>query len=214
MEQTKEDLENIKSKLIEHILKNYDKEKSEELIKNINEMDDKEFIEFLKEQGLVKEGSSEKNQCIFCSIVFGDIPSTKIGENNEAIAILDINPASEGHTLIIPKSHITSKEKITDEVKKLADEVKEKIEGAFNPKTIETVYSNIMGHEAINVLPVYTNESLDSQRKKSTPEELERTKEKIINMKTEIKKEEISQKENKEAPKINEKNTWLPKRFP
>ena len=81
-------------------------------------MNDEEFIETLKENNIIQDenGNLNENQregkCIFCSIVFGDSPSIKIGENEKAIAILEINPISEGHTLIIPKNHISSKEKI------------------------------------------------------------------------------------------------------
>ena len=45
------------------------------------------------------------DNCIFCRIIAGDIPSTKIYEDDSVIATLDINPAAPGHTLIIPKAH-------------------------------------------------------------------------------------------------------------
>ena len=43
--------------------------------------------------------------CIFCKIGAGEIPSFKIYEDELVLAYLDINPFSEGHTLVIPKSH-------------------------------------------------------------------------------------------------------------
>ena len=43
--------------------------------------------------------------CIFCSIVSGQIPSLKVFENDSVLAFLDINPISDGHTLVIPKAH-------------------------------------------------------------------------------------------------------------
>jgi len=43
--------------------------------------------------------------CIFCKIVKGEIPSEKVYEDDNFIGILDINPESEGHTLIFPKKH-------------------------------------------------------------------------------------------------------------
>ena len=43
--------------------------------------------------------------CIFCKIVEGKIPSLKIYEDDVILAFLDINPDSNGHTLIIPKKH-------------------------------------------------------------------------------------------------------------
>ena len=46
--------------------------------------------------------------CIFCKIVRGEIPSFKIWENEEFMAILDINPNCKGQTLIISKQHFDS----------------------------------------------------------------------------------------------------------
>lgn len=43
--------------------------------------------------------------CIFCKIINGVIPSAKVYEDADFIAILDINPVSKGHLLIIPKKH-------------------------------------------------------------------------------------------------------------
>ena len=43
--------------------------------------------------------------CIFCKIVRGDIPSAKILETDSVLAFLDINPVSKGHALVIPKTH-------------------------------------------------------------------------------------------------------------
>lgn len=44
--------------------------------------------------------------CIFCKIAAGQIPSKKVYEDNELLAFYDINPASPVHFLIIPKAHI------------------------------------------------------------------------------------------------------------
>jgi len=49
--------------------------------------------------------STEESKCIFCGIVNGKSTSIKIDENEQAIAVLDINPISKGHTLVIPKNH-------------------------------------------------------------------------------------------------------------
>ena len=43
--------------------------------------------------------------CLFCKIIKGDIPCYKIFENDYVLAFLDINPDSDGHTLIVPKKH-------------------------------------------------------------------------------------------------------------
>ena len=46
--------------------------------------------------------------CLFCKIVKGEIPSTKVYEDNEILAFKDINPAAPVHILVIPKKHIKS----------------------------------------------------------------------------------------------------------
>ncbi len=45
------------------------------------------------------------DNCIFCKIVKGEIPSFKVYEDDDFLAFLDINPKSPGHTQIIPKEH-------------------------------------------------------------------------------------------------------------
>ncbi|MDL2225832.1 histidine triad nucleotide-binding protein [Eubacteriales bacterium OttesenSCG-928-M02] len=46
--------------------------------------------------------------CIFCNIIAGEIPSTKIYETDRVYAFRDINPAAPVHVLIIPKAHVAS----------------------------------------------------------------------------------------------------------
>ena len=44
--------------------------------------------------------------CIFCKIVSGQIPATKIYEDEVVVAFLDIGPISDGHTLVMPRQHV------------------------------------------------------------------------------------------------------------
>ena len=53
--------------------------------------------------------------CIFCQILEGDLPSARIAESERAIAFMDINPATEGHSLVIPKVHSADLLEIDDE---------------------------------------------------------------------------------------------------
>ena len=43
--------------------------------------------------------------CLFCKIVAGEIPATIVGEDERTVAIMDINPATRGHVLVIPRTH-------------------------------------------------------------------------------------------------------------
>ena len=53
--------------------------------------------------------------CLFCRIVAGEIPSTKIHEDDLVIAIRDINPQAPTHVLVLPTAHIASAADLTDD---------------------------------------------------------------------------------------------------
>jgi len=46
-----------------------------------------------------------QSDCVFCKIVAGTIPSTRVFENDSTLAFLDIGPLAEGHLLVIPRDH-------------------------------------------------------------------------------------------------------------
>ena len=56
-----------------------------------------------------------KEDCTFCIIIKGEIPSNKVYEDDELLAFYDINPATPIHILVIPKKHIDSLAKIEKE---------------------------------------------------------------------------------------------------
>ena len=53
--------------------------------------------------------------CLFCSIINGEIPSTKIYEDEYCYAFLDIEPQAPVHCIVVPKEHITSADAINSE---------------------------------------------------------------------------------------------------
>jgi len=53
--------------------------------------------------------------CIFCKIVSGEIPSTKVMENEHVLGIMDIQPMIRGHLLVIPKKHAANILEIDEE---------------------------------------------------------------------------------------------------
>ena len=77
----------------------------------------------------------KKEDCIFCKIANGDIPSKTLYEDEDFRVILDLGPATKGHALILPKEHVDNLYELPDETaskvfvlaKKLAIKMKEKL---------------------------------------------------------------------------------------
>lgn len=198
----KEQFNEIKEALISQINNTFPEEKKESAIRELNSMNDSEFESFLKQNNLI----NAKKECIFCKIIKKEIPSSKIKENQNAIAVLEINPISVGHVLIIPKKHIQKQEELSKEFKTLSEEISEKIQILFHPKQILKYYTSFFDHLVLNILPVYTTESQDSERIKISQEELKKIQEKFNQKEKEVPE--------KKAQIISEKNMWLPKRIP
>ncbi len=66
-------------------------------------------------------------ECIFCKIVKGEIPSKKVYEDDEVSAFHDIDPIAKIHILVIPKKHISSLLELKNEDKELLSHIFEKI---------------------------------------------------------------------------------------
>lgn len=58
----------------------------------------------------------QKQQCIFCQIISGKVPAKNVYSDDKCLAVLDINPASKGHILIMPKEHYAIMPQIPEEV--------------------------------------------------------------------------------------------------
>jgi len=204
-----EQISQIKKQIIQQIDSNFPEDKKEFAKQQIKSMNSKELEEFLEKNKLVKnQQASSQNQCIFCSIVSGDTQSYQIEENKEAIAVLEINPISEGHTIIIPKEHISSSDQLPKEIFSFAEDIAKKIKTKLKPKDVQISSSNIFGHEIINVLPVYKDETINSKREQAKPEELEQIQEIL---KKKLKKKIIKKPKIK---KLKSEKLWLPKRIP
>lgn len=52
--------------------------------------------------------------CIFCKIIAGEIPCFKLFESDDTLAFMDINPANEGHALVIPKEHFADVQAVSN----------------------------------------------------------------------------------------------------
>ena len=68
-----------------------------------------------------------EENCIFCKIIAGEIPSRTIYEDHEFKVILDVNPASKGHALILPKEHCANLCEISEELLSKAAKLAKKL---------------------------------------------------------------------------------------
>ncbi len=123
-----------------------------------------------------------KNNCVFCAIADGEIPSFKIYEDELVLAYLDINPFTKGHTLVIPKTHSTGLADTPDEmlaaviarVKKVAAHLKEALPcDGFNilQNNGEAAGQTVM-HLHFHIVPRYGKEEISFISHKGDMEEL------------------------------------------
>ena len=76
----------------------------------------------------------KKDDCIFCKIANGEIPSRTVYEDEDFRAILDLGPATMGHTLILPKDHAANLFELPEETAKKVLPVAQKIAGILKEK--------------------------------------------------------------------------------
>ncbi|MEK6862836.1 MAG: HIT family protein, partial [Nanoarchaeota archaeon] len=118
----------------------------------------KEQIEFLKQH--------QTQQCLFCGIVLGSISSYKIYEDDEFLAVLDINPANLGHVIIISKIHVKNiyevNSKIFDLANLIAKKMKEKLDADSN---IFVANGENAGqkveHVIVHIIPRYKDDNIN-----------------------------------------------------
>ena len=198
--------ENIKKQLFQQ-LENLPEEKRKLLKDNIEAMSPQELEEFLIKNNLMKNQS-----CIFCSIVKKEMPSFIINEDEQSIADLEINPISKRHTLVVPREHTQD---ITKKPFELTEKVSNKIKNALKPKKILIEPVNLFGHEVINIIPIYKDETINSPKNKASQEELQETLKQLQNYQEKTKTERKNKTPKEKKPeKIKEEKIWLPKRIP
>ena len=82
---------------------------------NINPEQLKALQEKIKQMSPEELKEFQKKQCVFCQIVSGKIQAKKVYEDDNVLAILDINPANPGHTLLLTKEHYSIMPQLPDD---------------------------------------------------------------------------------------------------
>lgn len=189
----------------------------EALKEQIENMSNEELEDFLKER--TKE--AKEAPCLFCQIISNQIKSYKIFEDENFLAILDIMPASRGHTIILPKQHIQFLTQLDDELtKQLSLIVKKIIPTIINitkAQGIDVFVAQAQGidqkvpHLAINLIPRYENDNLSFEWPKKQAQEKELhdlhkkisfALSKIIEVEEEKEQKERKEEEENEAQKL------------
>ena len=112
-----------------------------------------------------------KNEnCIFCKILNGDIPSAKLYEDDDFAIILDVGPASFGHVLILPKEHYANVFEMPEELLAkavvLAKVWGEKLVKGLNADGLNLVQNNGLAagqtvfHYHLHMIPRYENDNV------------------------------------------------------
>jgi histidine triad (HIT) family protein len=108
--------------------------------------------------------------CVFCKIVDGSIPSSKVYEDDEVLAILDLSQAQKGHTLVMPKKHfdtfLDADANTVKHVFEVTQQLAKKIKTNLNAdgvnvlnNTNEAAGQTVM-HMHVHIIPRYKNDDL------------------------------------------------------
>src|SRR3972149_10027404 len=123
------------------------------------------------------------DNCIFCKIVKGELPSYKVYEDEEFLAFLDISPRTKGHTLVIPKAHYRwaydMPEELFGKAWKVVHKITKKIQLVLKPNFITYLtFGTEVPHAHLWIIPRYDlhsrkqGEEVVPSIKKMSPEEL------------------------------------------
>src|SRR3989344_694969 len=184
---SQEQAEEIKKKLIIQIdqLPQENKEQIKQYVLGLDEQELEEFLKQNKIQISDNQIQSQKPKCVFCSIAQNQVSSYKLIENKKALAILEINPLSRGHSLIIPLEHSTI-EKLPKQALNLAQKIAGKIKKKLKPEDVKIETTNVMGHSIINVIPMYADQKLE--KKQADEKELRELQSKLETKKRALRK--------------------------
>ena len=109
--------------------------------------------------------------CIFCKIVNGEIPSYTVYQDDDTLAFLDINPNTQGHTLVIPKKHAANITDMDDKdiasVFRTVRKVVSGLQAAINPEGFNLVVNHgemagqVIHHFHCHVIPRNTGDGIE-----------------------------------------------------
>jgi len=134
--------------------------------------------------------------CIFCKIIQGEIPATKVYEDEKVLAFMDINPLNDGHTLVVPKRHAETIFEIDPQdliaTMKVAQRLAIAIKKALNSDGMIVVQLNnkaagqMVPHLHIHLIPRWENDGLQIGKWEIKPGDIEKIKDIAEKIKKEV----------------------------
>lgn len=170
---TPEEVKDVKKQIFEQT-KNLPVGQKAQIEEQVNKMSPEQLELFVQQQQAGQQTQKEAQKGIFRMIIDGDVPSKKIDENNDAIAVVSVRAVSKGHCLVIPKKPVGDANSMPAGVFGLAKSVAKKISSKFKAKSTEIQSENAFGEVVVNVIPVYDQlVNLSSPRTEVKEKELE-----------------------------------------
>ena len=130
------------------------------------------------------------NDCIFCKIIKGEIPSRTVYEDDIIQVIMNINPNTNGHLLVIPKEHMeniidTKDEVISHSITTIREKLYPMLKEKLNCEGLTIAQNNELGQEIkhyhIHLIPRYQNDNADFQYNKEQIKDVEEVFNTIMN---------------------------------
>jgi len=131
------------------------------------------------------------DDCIFCSIVAGEIPAQVVDQNDHTVAFMDINPWTRGHALVVPRRHSRNLYEVPDEdvehaavaAKRLAERMRDRLgcDGVNLLNASEAAAWQTVWHFHVHVIPRYDDDplTLPTRPQQAESEELEEVAEEL-----------------------------------
>jgi len=134
--------------------------------------------------------------CIFCKIIQGEIPATKVYEDEKVLAFMDINPLNDGHTLIVPKRHAETIFEIDPQdliatikvAQRLAIAIKKALDsdGMIVVQLNNKAAGQMVPHLHIHLIPRWENDGLQIGKWEMKPGDMEKIKDIAEKIKKEV----------------------------
>jgi histidine triad (HIT) family protein len=109
-------------------------------------------------------------ECIFCSIVAGELPAERVGEDEHTVAFMDLNPWTRGHALVVPRRHSRNLYDVPEEdlhrtlsaARSLAERMRDRLrcEGVNLINSCEAAAWQSVFHFHVHVIPRYAGDAM------------------------------------------------------